>query len=260
MPSKKPDEFKKAAAEAIEKEVIEGLQEESEDGEAEIQDNRREKVLREFFGLKKPEGAGRSGTDAVLKVRGQTVKFELKSLTRKGITTARDLGPKHIAKWRTMHWLIGFFNRSGTELQKCIYASPKLIRPWVDSRAKYIKLDLHLAKLPRKLDKKVFAEILNKNIGIKAKYTLADAKKVQKKQYSDLRYAELMDVDNGYSRGRMLTIIADRWQYLTERGSTLNNPHIKRSYYDKFVEISIASPRAARAALLKQVALALAEM
>lgn len=41
-----------------------------------------------------------------------------------------------------------------------------------------------------------------------------------------------MDCPNGYSRSKMVEMIADRWVYLTKRGSTLNNPHISARYFD----------------------------
>lgn len=40
-----------------------------------------------------------------------------------------------------------------------------------------------------------------------------------------------MDLEFGYSAERMLLILRDRCQYLIERGSTLNNPHIPASYF-----------------------------
>jgi hypothetical protein len=36
----------------------------------------------------------------------------------------------------------------------------------------------------------------------------------------------------------MLEIVKDRAQYLIERGSTLNNPHIPFSYFDGWTEIT----------------------
>ncbi len=62
-----------------------------------VQDDKREKRLRFLFDLEKPEGSGRSGTDAILVLPhpdSRVVEFELKSATAKGITTARG---KHSA-------------------------------------------------------------------------------------------------------------------------------------------------------------------
>ena len=48
----------------------------------------------------------------------------------------------------------------------------------------------------------------------------------------------LQDLEGGYSPPRMLEILKDRSKYLVERGSTLNNPHIPRSYFKGWTEIT----------------------
>ena len=75
-------------------------------------------------------------------------------------------------------------------------------------------------------------------MGDKEIYTLEDAKKLQKKQYKIAEYKELMDVKDGYSQERMLQILKNRCQYLIERGSTLNNPHIPASYFEGWERIT----------------------
>ena len=47
----------------------------------------------------------------------------------------------------------------------------------------------------------------------KNKYTLQDAKFVQKKQYTIEKYKLMMDLHNGYSKERMLQIVQDRIRY-----------------------------------------------
>ncbi|WP_293079190.1 hypothetical protein [Okeania sp. SIO3B5] len=47
-----------------------------------------------------------------------------------------------------------------------------------------------------------------------------------------------MDLEFGYSPERMLSILRDRCQYLIERGSTLNNPHIPASYFKNWERIT----------------------
>ena len=69
-----------------------------------IQDSVREEMLMELFGLM-DSGEGRIGADAVDK-NGR--RFELKSGTKKSVTTARDIGLHTLEKWRGKHWLIGF--------------------------------------------------------------------------------------------------------------------------------------------------------
>lgn len=245
-------------------------------GEA-VQDNKREKLLRDLFGLTKPTGSGRSGTDAVLPVPpDQTVPFELKSATTDGITTARDVGPEHIRKWRGKHWLIGFFNSDGTELRRCLYASPKQMEPWISRTEAYIKPDFDLARLAARVAKTLYEEVLVTNFGDKEVYTLEDAKRLHKKQYSIDKYRELMDRDlptettggtakkrkpeRGFSKDRMLEILAERWVYLTERGATLNNPHIRPVYYQDFKVLPINDPEEAQRALLEAVTEALRDV
>ena len=119
-----------AANQAVEEEVR--VQEATEDDDVEApQDNKREKQLRELYGLVKPEGSGRSGTDAELLFKEKHIPFELKSTTTDGVTTARDVGIEHIEKWRGKHWLIGFYNGSGKTLSKVLYASPDQMEPWI---------------------------------------------------------------------------------------------------------------------------------
>jgi hypothetical protein len=75
-------------------------------------------------------------------------------------------------------------------------------------------------------------------IGRKDIYTYDDAKEIQKMQYKKEQYLQLQDLPQGYSRKRMLEIVKDRAQYLIERGSTLNNPHIPFNYFEGWAEIT----------------------
>jgi hypothetical protein len=75
---------------------------------------------------------------------------------------------------------------------------------------------------------------LHSILGAKKSYSLDDAKRIQKKQYSVEKYRSLMDLPNGYTPDAMLMILRDRAAYITERGSTLNNPHIPESYFINF--------------------------
>ncbi|MEB3341199.1 hypothetical protein [Okeania sp.] len=47
-----------------------------------------------------------------------------------------------------------------------------------------------------------------------------------------------MDLEFGYSPERMLLILRDRCQYLIEKDSTLNNPHIPASYFKDWEQIT----------------------
>jgi hypothetical protein len=74
-------------------------------------------------------------------------------------------------------------------------------------------------------------------LGKKERYTVEDAKSLQKKQFTAAKYRDLMDMENGYSSGRMLEILIARCKYVIERGSTLNNPHIPKSYFKSWPQI-----------------------
>jgi hypothetical protein len=207
-----------------------------------VQDDARENRMLDLFNLQRPANRVRHGTDAILQIEGRTLEFELKSVTTGGgLTTVRDFGPDHIAKWKNKHWLISVYQ--GSSLLYCKYGSPAAMAPWIEEKWRYIKADFDLAQhIPHLLSLSTMCSI----IGSKEVYTIADAKKLHKAQYSAARYAELMDVSEivggkektiGYSPSRMLEILRDRARYVIERGSTLNNPHIPASYFAAWEEI-----------------------
>jgi hypothetical protein len=77
---------------------------------ATVQDNRREDELIRLFNLQPGEN-NRIGVDAY-DVLGNP--FELKTTSKGGVSTARDLGPAHIDKWERRFWLIATFkNHTG---------------------------------------------------------------------------------------------------------------------------------------------------
>lgn len=200
-----------------------------------VQDDRRENELMTLFKLQKPVNATRSGTDAVLYFNERYIPFELKSTTSYSVTTVRDFGLSHIQKWQGKHWLFGFYSKDGTTLNYCLYGSPQAMEKWISEKEAYILPDYKLAQLaPELLTINVLYEIL----GQKQVYTLEDARRLQKKQYTIEQYRNQMDLTQGYSPERMLSILQDRCRYLIERGSTLNNPHIPASYFQGWKPIT----------------------
>lgn len=209
------------------------------------QDDARENRIVDLFNLQRPPNRVRHGTDAVLAIDGHTLEFELKSVTTKGgsLSTVRDFGPDHIAKWKDKHWLIAVYRNDA--LAHCKYGSPAAMAPWIEEKWKYIEADFELAKhVPSAIDAGMMVAIL----GNKEQYSREDAKRLHKNQYSAERYRELMDItgtDNkgrtkniAYSPQRMLEISRDRARYIIERGSTLNNPHIPAKYFARWEEIT----------------------
>jgi len=197
-----------------------------------FQDDEREEETRRLFGLQKDEKEGRSGVDAVLKIKGKVIKFELKTTSTGSVTTVRDFGPDHIQKWAGKHWLIGVY--SNGKLKYFLYGSPEKMKAWINEKANYVKPDFVLSKI---ISKKLSLEDMYSILGKKEKYTLKDARKLHKKQYKIEEYRKMMDVREGYSPKRMLMILKDRSEYLMKRGSTLNNPHIPASYFEGWPKI-----------------------
>lgn len=198
------------------------------------QDDARENRLIDLFNLAQTPGRVRHGTDAILKLQGEEFEFELKSVTtsRGGISTVRDLGPDHIAKWRNKHWIMAYFDSS--KLLYCRYGSPDAMRPWIEEKWNYIKADFELAKhVPAQISLSTMYEV----IGEKEEYLLVDAKKLHKSQMTAAEYKAAMDTKAGYSPERMLQIFRDRARYVIERGATLNNPHIPDKYLASWPKI-----------------------
>ena len=197
-----------------------------------FQDDEREDAMRDLFDLYKDEGEGRDGVDAHLELDGKAIPFELKTTSNGSVTTVRDFGPDHIKKWQGKHWLIGFFV-DGEEYYH--YGSPSMMAEWIDGKGEYIKPDFLLAN---RASEKLTTDELNHVMEEKQAYTYKDARALQKRQYTKAKYIELQDLNEGYSPNRMLEILKDRTRYLIERGSTLNNPHIPRKYFEGWEKIT----------------------
>jgi hypothetical protein len=193
-----------------------------------VQDDVRERQLIELFKLERIEGAGRADTDAKLSLDGVDIPFELKSSTDDSVTTVRDFGPAHVAKWKHKHWLIGFYDKDGKTLKYCVYGSPKMMATWVTEKEEYIRVDFELAKTVPPL---IHLDLLYQLLGKKDVYSVEDGRLLHKRQYSAAQYLERRDLENGYSPQRMLDILRERCSYIISRGSTLNNPHIPGSYF-----------------------------
>lgn len=200
-----------------------------------VQDDQRELEMVRLFNLTVPDDRSRADIDAHLVIDGRRVNFELKSTTGKSVSTVRDFGPEHIRKWRDdLHWIFAFYDKSGTRLQYCIYASPADMEPWIAQKERYIKPDLELAEhLPPKTTEQMVVDLL----GQKDVYTLAEAKWILKNQWKASQYKEAQDVEGGYSLARMTEILRQRGRYVILRGSTLNNPHIEGGFFARFEKI-----------------------
>jgi hypothetical protein len=206
-----------------------------------FQDDQREKEMISLFNMVKDETEGRSGIDAHLYMDDLSIPFELKTSSKGSVTTVRDFGPDHIKKWKNKHWLFGFYKKDGI-YYKC--GSPSMMEPWIREKEIYISTDFGLADI---LSKKLSLDDLEALVGKKQFYSLNDAKKIQKRQYSSSQYRELSDHPNGYTPSRMLEILSGRARYIIERGSTLNNPHIPAGYFNNLPSITKDHPETIRA-------------
>ncbi|OQY49629.1 MAG: hypothetical protein DRQ99_04685 [Candidatus Parabeggiatoa sp. nov. 3] len=197
-----------------------------------FQDDSREHQMIELFELVRDTSEGRSGVDAFLELGENKIPFELKTTSKGSVTTVRDFGLDHIKKWQGKHWLFGFYQEKDVYYK---YGSPSMIAPWIEEKAEYRHFDFKLADI---VSKKLTLYDLYKICGKKKVYSYHDARRIQKKQYKKDKYLALQDVKDGYSSYRMLEILSDRVNYLIERGSTLNNPHIPASYFSGWEEIT----------------------
>ena len=206
-----------------------------------VQDDKRETEMRELVGLR--SGEGRSGIDAyfdfVASGRRYAAPIELKSTTVGSVSTARDVGPEHIEKWRSRVWLIGFYDSGGATLERMLALGPGEMEPWISRIESYIAPDFHIGE---RAAMKLGIDDLHVICGEKSIYTLEDAKALYKRQWSERDYRSEMDLRNGYSPRRMLRVLRLRARYLSDRGSTLNNPRIPMRFFstfaDKMVEVA----------------------
>lgn len=178
-----------------------------------VQDDRRERKICRILGLR--EGVGRSDVDAFFDFEdlGKTyaAPIELKSTTNYSVSTARDVGTSHIAKWRSRIWVFGFYNSSGTDLQKILALGPTDMEEWIGKIESYIAPDFAIGeRIAEKLD----IEDLHIICGEKHKYSLDDAIALHKRQWKMNKYLAEMDDDDGYTPAKMLKILKLRAIYL----------------------------------------------
>lgn len=205
-----------------------------------VQDDARERELVRMFNLVWDRAHQRSGVDAHLDVTvaGQGCRFEVevKSTTGTSVSTARDVGMEHIAKWRNKFFVIGFYSRDAhPELRRCLCLSPSDVEPWIASLEQRIAVDFRLATLAAS---KLTLDDLFLLLGEQPHYTVATAQALHKRQWSKAQYNAACDAYDGRKRVisqlRMLEILQLRSKYIAERGATLNNPHIDKTFLHPF--------------------------
>lgn len=206
-----------------------------------VQDDERERELVRMFNLDWDPAHQRAGVDALLDVDvdGRPFRFEVevKSSTGSTVSTARDVGMKHIQKWRRKLFVIGFYSKEARrpELQHCLCLTPIDMEPWITLIEAKILIDF---KLAHRASRRLVLADLFEVCGEKENYSLEDAKRLHKQQWTADEYEAALDVDHGterrISQERMLQILQLRAQYIAERGATLNNPHVTKTHLDTF--------------------------
>jgi hypothetical protein len=108
-----------------------------------IQDAARETLMRERFGLLE-SNEGRMGADVVDELGN---RYELKSATRTGVTTGRDLGLHTLRHYRTRYWIIcrgTNLRRAGFVVDECRFLSPSMLEGWFQQIEARLRPDLEL--------------------------------------------------------------------------------------------------------------------
>lgn len=211
-----------------------------------VQDDERERELSALFGLEWDAAHERHGVDALLtdiQVNGVTyqLEVEVKSSTTLDVGTARDFGMAHIDRWRKMFFVFGFYSRERgrPELQRSLCLTPVDMEPWLQAKEEQMQIDFRLAA---RVSSHLQLADLFAVCGEQAHYSIEDAKRLHKLQYSAQQYSEAADllVDGvpRLSQDRMLEILKRRAQYIAERGSTINNPHITKTFLRGFLGTS----------------------
>ena len=206
-----------------------------------VQDDERERELVRMFNLEWNPAHQRAGVDALLEVDTPTGKYrfevEVKSTTGPSVSTARDVGMEHIRKWRRKLFVIGFYSREARrpELKKCLCLTPIDMEPWIASIEAKVLIDF---KIAARASKKLVLDDLFEVCGEQETYSLQDAKRLHKQQWSTGEYEAALDImiqgKPRISPAKMLEILQLRSKYISERGATLNNPHITGTHLQQF--------------------------
>ncbi|MFM0317785.1 hypothetical protein PQR36_23130 [Paraburkholderia nemoris] len=205
-----------------------------------VQDDRREQELCRLFNLQWDSAHRRDGTDAYFKinVNGEAfqIDVEVKSTTTDSVATARDVGMEHIRKWRSHFWIVGFYSKGrDPNLLKTLCLTPDDMGPWIGTIEEKILPDFALAaRASHRLGLADLYAICTK----KRFYSIADAKRLHKMQWSAEQYRSAPDaVHNGkpaITPEKMLSILRLRSTYIAQRGATLNNPHVTTTFLRAF--------------------------
>lgn len=129
------------------------------------------------------------------------------------------------------------------------------MEPWIASVERKILIDYRLAaRASRNLTLTDLFEV----VGEQPTYSIDDAKRLHKQQWTTAQYEQAPDTlegaDRRISQAKMLEILQLRARYIAERGATLNNPHITSSHLQPFLTSNRLVTGNAWAAHIRQLA------
>lgn len=159
-----------------------------------VQDDERESQLIELLELI-PNSNSRLGSDALK----WGLEFELKTTTRRQVSTARDIGTHTVTKWSKYHWIIATGNNlsTGFHIIDIYYLSPRAMNEWLTKL--YNKLERH-----ELLSKKSLAANLNSGL---------------------FDEAEIKTLESIYKRGCTVNDQGIPMKYVEENGILLTAPY-----------------------------------
>lgn len=193
------------------------------------QDDAREQEQLKIFGLKQEPLSSREENDALLDLPNlATQKLELKSTTKKSITTARDFGLNHINSWRKKHLLCSFYDSKGNQLHESLLIPNIKLQDWLNQQLHYIKVDREIINaLNHKVDEAFLGELRTMIFDEQKTYSSEILDDLLKKQISNEEKKQFLDINgSAISPASLNAALKKRLEYLLFRGTTRNNPHI----------------------------------
>ena len=206
------------------------------------QDDSREQDMLRVFGLRQISESSRGDNDAFLDLEGlETQAFELKSSTTSNLVTARDFSLEHIKEWRTKHVLGSFYDKGGNSIQWSLLIPNIFLNEWLDEQVEYIRCDIEIIEvLSDEVTSEMAQKVIKNIFGGKVIFTEEDLKKVLKRQITNQEYSKYFSSGtNGEkicSLDSMEKAISSRTQYLLNRGTSRNNPHINDGWIKGIIE------------------------
>jgi len=207
------------------------------------QDDSREQDMLRIFGLRQISESSRGDNDAFLDLDGmETQAFELKSSTTSNLVTARDFSLEHIKEWRTKHILGSFYDKGGNAIQWSLLIPNLYLNDWLDEQVEYIRCDIEIIEvLSNEVTSEMAQRVIKNIFGEKEVFTEEDLKEVLKRQIKSQEYAQYLcnrqNAERLCSLDSMEKAIRSRTQYLLNRGTSRNNPHISDGWIRRIIEM-----------------------